>query len=413
MTSTVSPRRTDVLSALRGTPLSYVVVALAGSAVLYVLTRGTELRVGSAFDPQGQLAIVQLIALAVAAAPVAALRWPVPAALVAAAPLLATPYTGLRWPFTAFVALLVVAVVSTWRSRAVAGAVAVASLLPVAVVLAGQTTMVVPFGYDIRFPVERLGPTVTERAVILAMYAAAALLAFGLGTWMRSSALLIGREHAMAARSSEIEGEAALVGERARLARDLHDVVAHHVSLIAVRAETAPYTYPELQPEARTVLAAIAVDARTALDELRGVLGVLRRAEAGAPSRSPQPTLADVATLVRAARTAGEQVTLEGDLTISVGSTQGYVAYRVVQEALTNARRHAPGQPVVVAVAGEGRQLLVRVTTPYREPSTDRSGARSGLVGMRERVEAVGGVLAAEIRDDVFVVEAKLPWSEA
>lgn len=398
-----------LLAELRDVPVRYLVVAGASAVLLFVLTSGTDLRFGSSFAfQQAGPALLVLAALVLAAAPLVAVRWPVPAAVLAAVPLLMTLYTGLRWPFTVFLALLAVAVVTTWRSPVLAAVVAVASLFPVVVVLTGVTTMVVPYGYDISFRLD-YGATVLDRAITLGLYAVAVAVVYGLGLWMRSSALLGRREEAVALRSAQVEGAATVVGERARLARDLHDVVAHHVSLIAVRAETAPYTLPDLQPEARAVLADIATDARSALDELRGVLGVLRRAEDGAPARSPQPALADVATLVQAARTAGEEVALDGDLGARVGSAQGYVAYRVVQEALTNARRHAPGQPVTVAVVADGPRLRVRVATPYLAASDHTGGAGRGLVGMRERVEALDGELVAGVVDDVFLVEADLP----
>ena len=268
--------------------------------------------------------------------------------------------------------------------------------------------MVMPYGATNYFGYQG-GPAFPVRLVSFAMFVVAVGAALGLAWWMRTSALRARRAAYLEARSAEVEGEAVVVGERARLARDLHDVVAHHVSLIAVRAETAPYTYPDLQPEARVVLADIAMDARGALDELRGVLGVLRRADEGAPERTPQPALADIATLVQSARAAGDQVVLDGDLAATVGSAQGYVAYRVVQEALTNARRHAPGKPVTVAVVGEGPRLRVRVTNPYLSASRHDDGSRRGLVGMRERVEAVDGELTAGPAGDLFVVEADLP----
>jgi signal transduction histidine kinase len=396
--------------ALQEVPARYLVVAAGSAVLLLVLTRGTALRFGSSFAlQQADAALLLLAALVLASAPLVALRWPVPAVVLAAAPLLMTLYTGLRWPFTVFLALLAVAVVTTWRSKVLAAVVAVGSLFPVVVVLAGVTTMVVPYGYDISFRVEQYGATVLDRAITLGLYAVAVAVVYGLALWMRSTALLGRREQAVALRSAEVEGEATLVGERARLARDLHDVVAHHVSLIAVRAETAPFTHPDLQPEAKAVLADIAGDARTALDELRGVLGILRRAEDGAPDRAPQPTLADVAALVRSVRAAGEQVVLDGDVAAPVGSAAGYVAYRVVQEALTNARRHAPGQPVTVAVVADGPRLRVRVSNPYLSASTHADGARRGLVGMRERVEALGGTLEAGVAGDLFVVAADLP----
>ena len=144
-----------------------------------------------------------------------------------------------------------------------------------------------------------------------------------------------------------VENEAAVLDERSRLARDLHDVVAHHVSLIAVRAETAPYTYPDLSTDARLILSEIATDSRTALDELRGVLGILRRSD-DAGRRTPQPSAIDIGGLVLKAQSTTDVVSASLQGLETVQPTPGYVAYRVVQEALTNARRHAPGAPVDV-----------------------------------------------------------------
>ena len=244
-------------------------------------------------------------------------------------------------------------------------------------------------------------------------------------------------EHRRATRSVEVEEQSQVTAERARLARDLHDVVAHHVSLIAVRAETAPYTHPSLPVEARTVLAEIASDARRALDELRGVLGILGRSTGG--DRTPQPSWDDVAALVDRAASSGERVTLVGvpvaQLAADTDAALGYVAYRVVQEGLTNARRHAPGAAATVRLERTGALAVVSVVTaatggaswqaddeptapitpvapvtrplPSGTPSPREPG--HGLAGMRERVEALGGRLVAGPRDGGFALEAILP----
>ncbi len=414
MTTTAAPRSTGVLADLRDIPTRFVVLAGVSAALLLLMQRSTHWSIP--FDPNAYgflwpigASLTFVAGLAFAVAPLVALRTVFGGAALALLPLIAFPFVGTtRWSLTMFVALVAVAMVGVWRSRAAAVAVAMAALLLVGTLVLGLTNMAAPFGYDIVFNYRGL----LSLAVSFALYAGAVAVALGIALWMRSSALVARRETALVARSAEVEGEATVVGERARLAHDLHDVVAHHVSLIAVRAETAPFTYPDLQPEAKVVLSEIATDARRALDELRGVLGVLRRAEDDAPSRAPQPKLADVMDLVDSARTTGAKVSVEGDLTTSVGSTNGYVAYRVVQEALTNARRHAVGQPVTVAVRADGPRLLVRVTNPYLAASKESGGAQRGLAGMRERVGAIGGRLTAEVRGDYFVVEADLPRGE-
>jgi signal transduction histidine kinase len=215
----------------------------------------------------------------------------------------------------------------------------------------------------------------------------------------------------LTARAAEVEEQAAVVGERARLARDLHDVVAHHVSLIAVRAETAPYTHPDLGSDARTVLGDIAADARLALDELRGVLGILGRSGQDA-ERAPQPTWRDIDALVERTRSAGVDIHVVGDSHAEVGSSAGYAAYRVVQEALTNARKHAPGESVTLDLEATSQLLTVLVSTPLGTPA-GTTAAGHGLVGMRERVEALGGRLLSGPVGDDFVVEAILPRGAA
>lgn len=328
-----------------------------------------------------------------AAAPVLALRWPLPTGLVVCLPLLAT-VTDERstLPFTLGLSLLACAMTATWARPRTGVLLAAAGVLVLSTWAAGLTVVLLPYGAELQESANLSGLLVT--ALLYAVPAAACL---GFANWMRLSALGAQRESAVLGRERAASEQAAVVSERARLARDLHDVVAHHVSLIAVRAETAPYTVPDLQPEARAVLAEVAADARLALDELRGVLGILGRAEADL-ELAPQPSLDDVAGLVERAGSAGQQVELRFDRGPHVGPVPpatGYAAYRVVQEALTNARKHAPGSPVRVTVGQDGDALRVTVANPL--PAGKRPGATGGhgLVGMRERVVALGGELTA------------------
>ena len=395
---------------LRAVPARFLV--LAAAAALLVLRGGVVTPVELSFRSDDTVAAFigamgRIGHLLLAVAPLLALRWPIGATVAALAAAPVVLFGVHAWPFVGFVSLVAVAMVSMWRSPRRALVPAAAALTGIAILVSGTTVMVMPYGAEIGFGYPGGGQGYDY--AVLGVYSVAVALALGLAWWMRSSALAARRTAVLEARSAEVEGEAAVVGERARLARDLHDVVAHHVSLIAVRAETAPYTHPDLEPGAKQVLADIAADARRALDELRGVLGVLRRAEDGARERAPQPQLPDVARLVETARAAGEQVSLSGDLAAEAGSAQQYVAYRVVQEALTNARRHAPGQPVAVAVVADEGVLRVRVTNPYLAASTAADGAGAGLAGMRERVEALGGSLSTGVDGDLFVVEAELP----
>jgi signal transduction histidine kinase len=217
------------------------------------------------------------------------------------------------------------------------------------------------------------------------------------------------RELTAAAERSELEqARRAVLEERTRIARELHDVVAHHVSLIAVQAESAPYRLPELPPEARDEFAGISTAARESLHEMRRLLGVLRSEQPA--ERAPQPGLGDLDDLLATARHAGMTVNLTltdqagsdgaaGRL-VGVPATVGTSAYRIVQESLTNAGRHAPGAPVTVRLDKGRDALRLEVVNGPGEPTApdraDQIGQEGhGLVGMRERVTMLGGTLAA------------------
>jgi signal transduction histidine kinase len=211
-------------------------------------------------------------------------------------------------------------------------------------------------------------------------------------------------------------------GERARIARELHDVVAHHISMIAVQAETARETTPGLSATGAQRLAEIAGTARAGLTEMRRLLGVLREDAGGAAARHPQPGLRQLAELVDAAREtsgAGARLIVSGPVAAFDPGVE-LAAYRIVQEALTNARRHAPGTAVDVELRyGEGTLLLqVRDNGPgppagHQAGGNGYDGASSpghGLTGMRERATAAGGSLrTAAAPGGGFLVEATLP----
>ncbi|MFE7720490.1 sensor histidine kinase [Nocardia rhizosphaerihabitans] len=203
----------------------------------------------------------------------------------------------------------------------------------------------------------------------------------------------------------------AILEEKARIARDLHDVVAHHMSMVVVQAQTAPYRITDLDPAARTEFESIGATARTALNEIRGLLGVLR-SDGQLPEHAPQPRAADVPELCASAQRAGLPVewTVSGELE-AVPETTGLTVYRVVQESMANSARHAPGAPVLVAVAVASDAVTVTVrNAPSVTPSRPGAGGGHGIDGMRTRVEAVGGSLAAgPTEDGGFEVSAKLP----
>ncbi|MEU4292412.1 sensor histidine kinase [Kribbella sp. NPDC026596] len=204
-------------------------------------------------------------------------------------------------------------------------------------------------------------------------------------------------------------------GERARIARELHDVVAHHISIIAVQAETTRLTTPGMPPEGAQRLVAIGDTARSALTEMRRLLGVLREdVDSGIRStRSPQPGLEQLNTLVdeaRASSGASTRLIVRGHV-VPLDPGVQLTAFRIVQEALTNARRHAPGAAADVELdyTDEALRLWIRDNGPG--PALDQDGTGGhGLVGMRERAAMMDGTLVfGRSPGGGFVVEAVLP----
>ncbi|MFU0243025.1 sensor histidine kinase, partial [Streptomyces scabiei] len=222
---------------------------------------------------------------------------------------------------------------------------------------------------------------------------------------------------------SEAErGRRTLLEERARIARELHDVVAHHMSVITVQADTAEYRLAALSPDVREEFTSIAATARESLGEMRRLLGVLRNEDAHG-ELAPQPGLAQIGQLVDAtARTGGPVEFTPCDA--EVPETVGLSAYRIVQEALANVVRHAPGAATHVSLAvsrpadgqgGERLTVLVVNDPPPQPPAgpLEVGGTGHGLVGMRERVRLVGGTLdVGPLPDGGFRVAAQLPLTE-
>jgi signal transduction histidine kinase len=222
-------------------------------------------------------------------------------------------------------------------------------------------------------------------------------------------------EEALAEQQTQYQEEQArraVLEERSRIARELHDVVAHHMSMIAVQAETAPYRISGLPEESRRDYAAIGETARGALTEMRRLLGVLR-SESEHAGTSPQPGLDQLDDLVRGARSAGMPVSLAVRGTPApVPAAIELSAYRIVQEALSNAGRHAPGAEVEVEVGYTPERLEVTIADngPGMPPGAAPPPARHGLLGMSERVAMLGGVLEAGPRPEGgFRVHAGIP----
>jgi signal transduction histidine kinase len=204
------------------------------------------------------------------------------------------------------------------------------------------------------------------------------------------------------------EQETAVAGERARIARELHDVIAHSVSVMTVQAGAARLLLDEDPARAREPLLSVEETGRQALAEMRRLLGILRADERPA-ALAPQPGVADIGALVDQLRAAGlpVDVVVEGDPQ-ALPPGIDLAAYRVVQEALTNALKHAGAARAAVSIRYSGTALELSVVNDGRVPRNGRGG--HGLVGMRERVALYGGEFkAGPRREGGYAVRARLP----
>jgi signal transduction histidine kinase len=211
----------------------------------------------------------------------------------------------------------------------------------------------------------------------------------------------------------EADAQAAMLAERARIAREVHDVVAHSVGVMVVQAGVAE-ELADVDPDAaRKAMATVRGTGRDALTELRRLLGLMVP-DADTEALRPQPGLAELATLLEQVRAAGQQVDacVSGDGEV-LSPGVDLAAYRVVQEGLTNARKHASGRPVDVLLrGGPGTRLRIDISNPIgagdEAPVVPGSGL--GLVGLTERVRLAGGQLDHQIIDEEFRLSAWLPW---
>jgi len=221
----------------------------------------------------------------------------------------------------------------------------------------------------------------------------------------RAAAVARGRESEALRRASE---------ERLRMARDLHDVVAHNISVINIQANTALHLMDRQPERARMALSTISEVSKQALVELRAVLGVLRQVDEDA-SRSPSPTLGRLDDLISRAAGAGLAVRVEREgEPVPIPANVDLAAYRIVQEALTNAARHSGGSTAVVRIAFGEHAVVVQVDDDGtgRKPS-HLNGAGNGIVGMKERVHALGGELELGSRPaGGFRVRTCLPFDQ-
>ena len=389
----------------------------AGAAAVVLLVLSVAI---GATVYQGMLLLLFVGSLAQAAAlPLALIRpWPAaPLSVLGALLIIAAAHAGAApwpWTVTSMVAQALVLGLLGYRARWLLGA----GTLVAVVVLSGVLAWLVD-------------PSRDQQAVAVDLVVFASIggtvLAAGVAAqqWQ-----VVRRQLARERRLTEEERARRMVAEeKTRIARELHDVIAHSMSIIAVQASSASARHPGVDPELRGEFDEIAALSRTALSELRSLLGVLR--DPGVPiARTPQPRLSGIADLVTQSQRSGLAVTLVGAEALSddgVDEVVGLSAYRIVQEALSNVMRHARGSQVEVRVRRNHELDLIVLNRSVEGGTSPREGslgsgeelgangapeaaAGSGLLGMRERAASVGGTLAfGPSGDGGYEVRATLP----
>lgn len=216
----------------------------------------------------------------------------------------------------------------------------------------------------------------------------------------------------LAERTREEEAQRRVEHERLRIARDLHDVVAHTLTTINVQAGVAAHLLDREPGHAHVALETIEQASHDALDELRTILGVLREPGDDSAPLEPSPSLANVGQLIESAHVAGLDVRLEidGEQPNRIADAVQLAAFRIVQESLTNAQRHAPGAAARVSLAFRPDRLHLAVENGVGVESNGSGAPGVGILGMRERTAALGGTLYADRSPSGFRVAAELPY---
>ncbi|GAA3201174.1 sensor histidine kinase [Nonomuraea roseoviolacea] len=280
--------------------------------------------------------------------------------------------------------------------------------MPIALISAGAhlerfrrvTVILLSTAYvPLALALNRLGAS--EKVEGYVVFYLALALAWGIGVWLRST-------RAAEAERRRHVAEATRAAERTRIARELHDVVTHHVTAMVVQAEAARYL-TAVPDRLDATLSAVTDTGRRAITDLRHMLDLLK---ADHDTDVGMPSTGELHTLVERTRRAGQPVEFveEGSPAESAGSAE-FVTYRVVQEALTNALKHAHGSPTAVRVRHGEKEISVEVSTGGSgSRAASPGGSGRGLAGLRERVEALGGEFSADRRaGGGFVVRARIP----
>jgi signal transduction histidine kinase len=270
------------------------------------------------------------------------------------------------------------------------------------------------------FPLLYAGNELYSTQIALGLLITGVVVGWGLFVRVQRELVLSLRERATRLEAEQrLRVEQAREAERLRIAREMHDVLAHRVSLLSLHAGALEFHPDASAEEVAETAAVIRASAHAALEELRDVIGVLREGTPGSAPEPPQPTLAEIPALVEESRVAGMHVRwhidVPGDAVLP--AALGRAAYRIVQEGLTNARKHAPAAAVEVTITAEAGTALVVEVVSRRAVGVAAAaalalpGAGTGLVGLAERVALAGGELehGPDVAGD-FVLRATLPW---
>lgn len=311
---------------------------------------------------------------------------------------------------------LVIAVLSTVSGIAAGpatlAAVSLATLRqPVPIVTVGATNFVCGTAWTQVAPFDTDG--ITPLTLLITFAVNAGMMGWGMYLGSRRELVWTLRHRAeRAEQERDARVRQARVTERSRIAREMHDVLAHRITQVSMQAGALAFRDDLDATHLRGGLTEIQGQANAALHELRGVLGVLREDGSGEPQAAPQPTYDDIARLVADAQRSGMNVQLTDSLRHGgeVPDAVARTAYRIIQEGLTNARKHAPGALVTVRLSGDpesGLDVFVRNPLGF---ATTTPGAGLGLVGLRERAELAGGRLTHWRDGSAFVLHGWIPW---
>jgi signal transduction histidine kinase len=330
-------------------------------------------------------------------------------------PCVALVFFRRRWPVT-------VAVVTAALASASSLGAGPATLALVSLATRRRWSQILPVGalnlagaqifFEVQPPTEPepLWLTASTNLVVIS-----AVTAWGMYIGSRRELIWTLRNRAERAEAEqELRAREARTNERARIAREMHDVLAHRISQISMHAGALSFREDLTADQMRDSVAVIREKAHEALTDLRGVLGVLRDDGTGRSAEAPQPTYDDLPALMAEADETGLQVTFHDDLDrrgAPVPDAVGRTLYRIVQEGITNARKHAPGSRLTIDVTGSPEGGVdIRVRNPIGFGPSAAPGAGLGLVGLAERAELAGGRLEHRRDGQEFLLHAWIPW---